>query len=319
MTSVAAKEIEHLSDGLAPEDILQSIHASNRSLGGLRNGYIPKYDNWDALQYSLRHQTSQINLAYTICRLISEDSYHNIPKHRNPLRTAKGGVQVVDYGCGELALQFGLALAAADTLEELGAAPRISVRSEDESQDMIQYGQKIWIAFVNEIVNSRKYPELEPLKVICQDITLNSREVQEDWQASNTTLWLAALHVAYRDNAESVRANLDERIMKLQPDLVIITSHSNPNSSRYAYVPASSVYRAVEYGIQYDEENRYGYLHAHEQRRPLRLTGQFMNASKFTADNKLNSGYNTSWAIPGYEAVVSLYIKDTITVDDLPF
>ena len=74
-------------------------------------------------------------LAYTLARNTRQD--------KNPLRSGDGSLQVVDFGCGSLAMQFGIALAAADTVVEHGRIPGVAIVSEDNSAPMRDMGLKI--------------------------------------------------------------------------------------------------------------------------------------------------------------------------------
>ena len=130
ITKVAGEQLRWLSSGLPPDEIAERIHQVFRSFQRLTVA-APDYDGWHALLYALWYQPSQINLAYTLAR--------KVPKEKSPLRTGNGR-QVIDFGCGALAMQFGLALAAADSLEELKVQPRVAIISEDSSTPMRDMG-----------------------------------------------------------------------------------------------------------------------------------------------------------------------------------
>ena len=84
----------------------------------------PDYDDpWVALLYLTWYQPSQVNLAYTLSRRILGAT--------NPFLS--GSLQIVDYGCGALAMLFGLALAAAETHQKDRPHPKITVDLIDES------------------------------------------------------------------------------------------------------------------------------------------------------------------------------------------
>ncbi len=140
-------------------------------------------------------------------------------------------MQVVDFGCGALAMQFGLALAAADALEERGTVPSIAIVSQDESEPMKEIGWKIWQCFIEEIA---KYPELNSLLKACQAMRFDD---QGDPEAVR---WLTALHVAYRENVDEVRTALTSRIDEHKPTLVLVTSH--PQSAQWAFSPIGHGY-----------------------------------------------------------------------------
>ena len=140
IVSAADEHFNSLIAGLDDQEIVDNIHLALRSLERLQRGLMPDYDAWDALFYSLWYQPGHINLAYTLSQLI--------PHGNNPLRNGIGSLQVVDFGCGALAMQFGLALAAADALEEHQKLPQVAVVSEDDSEAMKEIGWSIWHNFV---------------------------------------------------------------------------------------------------------------------------------------------------------------------------
>ena len=157
IADVAAKEFHRISRGMSDQEIATATTHALDSLGRLQTGQrIPNYGEWDALFYLTWYQPRQINLAYTVAR--------RIPKDQNPLLEGRGNLQVVDFGCGALAMQFGLALMAADTLENRGSYPRMAIVSTDSRDEMPRIGRQMWCRFVEEIDDARKYPELDALR-----------------------------------------------------------------------------------------------------------------------------------------------------------
>ena len=152
LVSTANAQLEKLSSGLSDQEIAVKIHSSLDSLSKLQRGVMPEYNEWDALFYSLWYQPGHVNLAYTLARKIPED--------RNPLLTGRGSLRIVDFGCGALAMQFGLALAAAGTLRRYQTLVPITILSEDSSEPMKNLGWMLWYSFMGEI---EKYSELDAL------------------------------------------------------------------------------------------------------------------------------------------------------------
>ena len=187
---------------------------------------MPDYNPWVALFYSLWYQAGHVNLAYTLTQLI--------PFEDNPLSDSSDRLKVVDFGCGELAMQFGLALAATDALEKHRRVPQITVFSEDGSDPMREVGWNIWHHFLE---NTKQYPELSPLREVCRSMEF---VLGGD---SDSTCWLTAMHVAYKDNAPEVKDALDERIREHRPVLVLVTAH--PRNTQWTYSPESHEYRDI--------------------------------------------------------------------------
>ena len=249
ITSVAKEEFDRLCSGLDRLEIAKKIYYSLDSLRDLQRGIMPKYDSWVSLFYSLWYQPSHINLAYTLVR--------KLPKEGNPLKSGRGSLQVVDFGCGALAMQFGLAMALTDVLEERRRLPQSSMKSEDTSVPMQRIGWKIWHRFVKEL---KEYPDLKGLRSVC-------REVDFDFQNdSATTRWLTALHVAYRERVhrDNIAEGLHTRVEEYKPGLILITSH--PENAQSAYSPSPNAYNKLENRLQISD---------------YRLDGWFSKASIF--------------------------------------
>ena len=189
---------------------------------------MPCYDEWDALFYLTWYQPSQINLAYTLAR--------KIPVGKNPLRTGKGRLQVLDFGCGALAMQFGLALAGAKTLKKRGKCPRIAIVSKDESEHMRRIGKKVWCRFRQEIKDADRYPQLEELRQVC-----STMKIRKGHKRTSAIRWLTALHVAYKENADDVKDELDERVGTWGPNVVLVTTHREAH--KWTYSPHDLIYR----------------------------------------------------------------------------
>ena len=234
---VAMRELDCLSAALSREEIAEAIHRSLRFLERLQHGRMPRYDGWDALLYLTWYQPSQINLAYTIARKVTKD--------KNPLRSGSGNLEVFDFGCGALAMQFGLALAAADTMKKHNTCPQIAVTSRDKNEPMRRIGEKLWCRFVDEIADEEKYPELNALRQVCAAMKVDKHG------NSTATRWLTVLHVAYRESAAVVKKALDARVRKKKPHMVLVTAR--PGFDGWAYsLDESAGYsrREKEFGLK---------------------------------------------------------------------
>ena len=185
---------------------------------------MPRYDDWDSLFYCLWYQPGHVNLAYTPAR--------KIPADRNPFLTGEGSLRVIDFGCGALAAQFGLALAAADTLAVHGKSPQITVELIDTSESMKSIGWAIWSAFLNEI---EMYPELSALRRVCDEMRFGDGEIR-----TKSLVWLTALHVAYKKNAPTVKSELADIIGSNRPEIMLATTHKA--SEFYAFRAESHGY-----------------------------------------------------------------------------
>ena len=301
IANVVNKQLEELASKAGPEQTAHNILRSLVSFKELRKSKMPAYNGWDAVFYSAWYQPSHINLAYTLIK--------KIPIEMNPLLSGKGNLHVIDFGCGAFAMQFGLALAAADTLQEQGELPQINISSRDSSRYMVAIGQKIWAAFVREITHSEKYPELNTLRQVCGKMTF------ENYVENATVRWLSVLHVAYKENADEVENALATRIKEERIDLVIVTSH--PGSASFAFSPVhygystkdSDILRGEGFSLQGDFERI-------TQFRSGVYDKFVQGSSELTpTDNEFAlrylTGSPTAWVTrPSFETQNSLYVRN---------
>ena len=290
-----------LRGGLEQQEIADEIRCALRSLDRLRRGRMPSYDAWDALFYCLWYQPAHINLAYTLARQVPDD--------KNPLRSGGGSLQVFDFGCGALAMQFGLALAAADVLQEQGTLPTISIISGDDSESMKEIGRRTWHFFVSEVSGKEKYPELDALSRVLPAIEF------EDQGDSEATCWLTALHVAYREYFYKAKIDqgLGELVQKHDPSVVLITTH--PQNIQSAYSPGVSIYEKHEEVLR---NPNYVLYHTFPETTRFRrsLYEQFIdsfNDMNFRDQNFVRTyltNYSTAW-VPdtGFDSHSILYTK----------
>lgn len=138
---------------------------------------------------------------------------------------------VVDLGCGALAMQFGVALAAADALEEMQPISEIRIDSIDSSQDMVNIGQKLWQQFKVEVNKDSRLghvslacdiikPEINPSS---SKLTSN-RVWVETWRSE---CWVSAVHLGYDDNKDNARQSLNSLISGFKPDVCFATTHTS--------------------------------------------------------------------------------------------
>ena len=222
IVTTAKAELGRLSKGLDPCEIANQICGALRSLKRLQSGKMPEYNEWDALFYLLWYQPDRINLAYSLIRIIRNE-------YKIPLVNEDGFAEVSDFGCGELAMQFGLAMAAADPSIEVPISRKVSIISSDVSSHMETLGWKLWCNFIIEIMNEEKYPQLQLLNEVSKRLSYGSS------QDPNTCRWLTALHVAYEENYKQVRKQLDAEVSRINPDLLLVSTQQQ--SAQWLYNP----------------------------------------------------------------------------------
>ena len=149
----------------------------------------------------------------------------------NPVLTGTGRLYVVDFGCGTFAMQFGVALALADTLERGQTITNIRVDSMDTSRPMINMGERVWERFVDLAKQNQRLVRL-PRAIEIMDCKV----VKSSFGAkrSGEECWFSAMHVVYQENEDEVRKQLALRADKTDPDVGLITSHANQVSSELA-------------------------------------------------------------------------------------
>ena len=212
IATVAEQEFNRLTRDLTNEQIAVKVVGSLRSLDRLRVGKIPNYDEWDALFYHW-YQPSHISLAYNTIKLANglSDQLH-----------------FVDFGCGALAMQFGVFLAAADAIERGQSITEIKIDSIDTSQAMIDVGQKIWEQLKREVGGNpslsyldRAYEVIKPKPPIIEE----KGDIEQIGSTQSSNVLISAIHAIYDDNKNAVQQSLKLLVDRLNPDVCFASTH----------------------------------------------------------------------------------------------
>lgn len=205
---------QNLSDA---EKVSKVGYALNQ-LDKLGRGAMPRYDEWVAPFYLSWHQPRQINLSYSmITDIVDKESTGK------EILTDTGRLYVFDFGCGALAMQFGVALAIADALQKNQKIYSAYVVSYDKSKDMKTIGKKVWKQFRSEVSSAaQKDASLSYLEQACELIATDKpfRVPQ-----NNEISWISAIHAAYDANQDKVKKKLDLLTNKIRPNVGFVTSH----------------------------------------------------------------------------------------------
>ncbi len=224
LTTVAVQEYNRLALNLDLDQRVESIKGALNSLSRLYIGEMPDYNEWDALFYHW-YQPSHINLAYSLIKSALADEF-----------TTNDKLRVVDFGCGALAMQFGVAFAAADTLEQMQPLSEIRIDSLDTSESMINMGQQIWEQFIIEVNRDSR---LRYISLACEIInsqttilTRNPLMFEFNRHTAWTTAWqcecwVSALHTVYDANKDTVQQWLSAIVNRLHPSKCFATTHSS--------------------------------------------------------------------------------------------
>ena len=314
INNVLRRQIDRLGEGVNSAAIAQSVLSSLRSLEGLQQGKMPNYNAWDAILYAAWYQPSHINMAYSLIR--------KVPSQFNPLSSGKSELSVEDFGCGQLAMQFGLLLAASDTLGSLGACPRISIRSTDPSAEMKELGWQVWHEFVAEIGEVKKYPTLHRLREACHRISFQHQASEDNVQ------WFSLLHVAYQESKASVRKAVEPSVEENCPEVILVTYH--PGAKGNAFGPPDKsyeeeVYRLSEANLDLGWEFR-RLTKLREWLYEEKVKGLLDNLENERFARSYLTAYPSNWVSHKFESECSVYLRaDTIPLvneedlDDLPF
>lgn len=251
ITKVVCDEFNRISKNLSDVETAQKVEYALDQLSKLQRGVMPKYDEWVALFYASWYQPAQINLAYSmITDMVKEIC--------DGALTSTGKLYVYDFGCGALAMQFGVALAAADALRNGQKLDSVYIASSDASKAMIIIGVKVWKQFKSEV---RKEPRLSHLSQACDLIkTQFANHSLARKPSADEMCWLSAIHTAYKTNQEEVKSDLDLLRTDLDPDIGFVTSHIMELSvvdfispfrrnDKYARHPEIVVYPVFEGGL----------------------------------------------------------------------
>lgn len=220
LVKVAEDEYQRLSKELKEDkfEIANRVKNALYELKNLQSGKMPCYDDeWVPLFYSTWYQPSHVNLAYSmIDAMVKKTGWDGA-------LTKSGKLHVVDFGCGTLAMQFGVALAAADALRRKERIDSIRVDLIDRSLGMIDMGCKIWDQFKQEVKEDSK---LDPLS---EAFSLVKSKVLEDVERTEVCevedRWVSAIHAVYEENKHKVENALNKLGCKMIPDASFITSH----------------------------------------------------------------------------------------------
>lgn len=216
IAEVFRNEIARLSAGLNFLEKSTKVRYALDELSKLRIGKMPKYDEWVSPFYLNWYQGSQINLAYsTITGILGKES---ICKE---ILTDTGRLYVFDFGCGALAMQFGVVLAIADALQKNQKIHSAYIACEDESEAMTNIGKRVWEQFKSEIHKDAGIPYLEQACELIDTQTDKHFRMPHNDESS----WISAIHAAYAVNKGEVKKVLARRTDEIRPNAGLVTSH----------------------------------------------------------------------------------------------
>ena len=240
--------------------ILESSDDLRTALGNLR---MPNYnDDVTVAAYLFYYQASHIGLAWAMIN----EMVRRQPESRL-LTAGSNHLQVVDFGCGALAMQFGVALAVAEAMKNGEEVEAISIDGIDTSSKMQDAGRALWREFVDVV---SKDNDLGNLSRVCQLITFNQhRDYRSVQKVDGAECWISAMHAVYQSNAVEVRQAFNHLHQNFEPTAVLATCWGRENmttntdivSGAWPCVPDEFDYDIIylptnqQYNIQYPFNN----------------------------------------------------------------
>ncbi len=176
--------------------VLAKSDALRESLGNL---VPPDYaDDVTAAAYLFTYQASHIGLAWAMIGDMAQNRLNS-----NLLLTDSGKLHVIDFGCGALAMQFGVALAVAEAIENGEQIDTVIIDGIDTSKQMQEMGMSVWQEFSKAVDSGLR---LEALSRACRLIEYkchdNYRSVR---QIPDAEVWLSAMHAVYQNNKNEIQ------------------------------------------------------------------------------------------------------------------
>ena len=222
ISETVAEEFNRLKRGRPESEITAQLRKARHQLLGLRNLEMPDYnDEMVAVLYLAAYQLQHINLTYSMIK----DMLHRRDPERLAI-TRTGKLQVVDFGCGALAMHFGLILAVADALEAGKYITSIHIDSIDPSESMLLIGEEMWLKFTDILAQS----ESERLNWVSKACKLVNHNLYTDIRminrVENADSWISAIHAVYQANELKVKNNLSDLYRRITPVAGFITCYA---------------------------------------------------------------------------------------------
>ena len=194
VAEIADREIQGILGSLSESEKRRRLRLATFSLDKLRKNGSPDYsDELVAAMYLVQYQLQHINLAYSMIT-----SSLRIGGRRKV--TSGNALHVVDYGCGALAMRFGVLLAVADALEAGELISAVKVESLDPALPLVSLGASIWARFKTLLYNSNqeglKWIKLATDLFVPSDVSVQESVLLKDIEPfTGADMWLSAIHV----------------------------------------------------------------------------------------------------------------------------
>ena len=234
--SVCLTEIENQCSITPQGNVLGKLINAESGFRRMGEGYRPTYDLWDAVVYSLWYQPCHINMAYGLINWLS-----SLSRRTHALDAGGKEIEVIDFGAGAWAMQFGVVLAGAEILEWGGTIPKITFHSLDTSAIMLNIGERIWDRFVGYALRDDALTSVVEASrnIASAKIAIDAHTPFESILRINpeNEKWLSALHVVYDDTLDDVRTSLASIANLVKPSICLMTANNRKRRELWKCAP----------------------------------------------------------------------------------
>ncbi|MDE2937820.1 MAG: hypothetical protein OXR67_02720 [Chloroflexota bacterium] len=208
VSETVSEEFEYITNGKSVS-IGQWLRNNSRNdiFQSLRSLTPPNYSNpMVSVVYAAMYQLQHINMTYSAIKelLVSKNA-------DKATITNSPRLQVIDLGAGCLAMQFGLTLAVADSLEQGHQNIAVHVDSMDPNLTMCTLGEKIWLNFLRIVNQDNSEPSstLSSLHRACSMVTHRlHKNIQSIDTLDDSEIWISAIHAFYQVFEKQIRTDL---------------------------------------------------------------------------------------------------------------
>ena len=203
--------------------------------------------------YLLRYQAKQINLCYSLIKRMMEYRA-SLDGADTLIRNAGGQLHVIDIGCGALAMQFGVALAAADEIERGRRVTRVVVTSRDRSRAMRLLGWNMWRQFRLAVNSDSALSSLKDATQRMEPTRFLSVSDPFPRTPEGADCWVSAIHALYDDSSSDINLCF-QRVFQQNPNcnVSLVTTHDAKRILMAGMTPAGM--DTIEIDHPYEETN----------------------------------------------------------------
>ena len=173
-----------------------------------------------AIAYLVHYQIPRTGLAAYLLQKAAQQ------RHGNPLILTKDKpLHVIDFGCGTLAVQLGLAVTLAEAIKAGIQQPAVRITSIDRARSMLNSGQTLWNHLSER---ARRTRQLTALYQAMQSIRANTTSLNIVSSAATEETWLTTLHTVHNNDSQHqqrVTAEMKSIADATSPRMGIIAFH----------------------------------------------------------------------------------------------